>query len=390
MDEVYITDELYLRPAKQPNYLREKQALQELASRIAHEPAAVLPKFVELAMELTGGVSAGLSLYEPDPAPGIFRWTHLYGSLARFNGATTPRNNSPCGVTLDRCAPTVTRHSERAYDWIAEVNVALPEVLLVPLFVGGKTLGTLWIVADEISFFDREDVRLATELATFVGIALQMTRAEQALQQALEEQLTLTGEMGHRVKNLFALVDSMIRMAAKDGQTKEEYAKSLSARVHALASANSLVRRTFSDAIGAPDSTQLEDLIRVIVLPYESEEGAAQRFTIRGPDILCREQATNGIALIMHELATNAAKYGALSGDQGRVSIDWRIDGDSLLLDWWEQGGPHVTGTPTAKGFGSKLVETMATQQFRGRLERDWAASGLRASLVMALNTIAR
>ena len=124
----------------------------------------MLPRFVELAMELTEGVSAGFSLYEPEPAPGIFRWRHLHGSLAAFENATTPRNFSPCGVTLDQNRPVLARHAERFYSWISDAHIVVPEVLLVPLLVGdNETLGTLWIVSDEDGhFFDSGDVRVAS------------------------------------------------------------------------------------------------------------------------------------------------------------------------------------------------------------------------------------
>ena len=103
--DVFITHELYKRAPKKTDYLQEKLALQDLAARMADQPEEVLPRFVDLAMEMAGGVSAGLSLYEETPAPGVFRWQYLQGALSPFNGATTPRNFSPCGITLDQNAP---------------------------------------------------------------------------------------------------------------------------------------------------------------------------------------------------------------------------------------------------------------------------------------------
>ena len=128
---------------------------------MADRPDEVLPRFVDLALEMTGGVSAGLSLYEEHPAPGVFRWHCLRGELEPFNGATTPRDFSPCGVTLDRNAPVLSRQPECVYDWIAEANIIVPEVLLVPLYLGGAAaLGTLWIVSDREGHFDRGTTRL--------------------------------------------------------------------------------------------------------------------------------------------------------------------------------------------------------------------------------------
>ena len=221
----------------------------------------MLPRFVDLAMEMTGGVSAGLSLYEENPAPGVFRWQYLRGVLSPFNGATTPRNFSPCGITLDRNGPVLSVHPERVYSWIADANIVVPEVLLVPLYLGGTApLGTLWIVSDEKDHFDSGHARAMTELASFVGIALRMLRSEQRLQSALDEQEMLAKEMSHRVKNLFAMIGGMIHISARTSATKEEMAKMLSGRIIALSNAHALVRRSFavaSDEQKAPDLAAL-------------------------------------------------------------------------------------------------------------------------------------
>jgi len=245
--DLYITNELRRRRSPPADYLREKRAIQELAARMAERPEEVLPAFVELGMALTGGSSAGLSLLEPWPAPGIFRWRYLHGVLARFENATTPRNHSPCGITLDLDGAVLALHPERFYDWISDAGIVVPEVLLVPFYVGtAEPMGTLWIVSEHEGHFNGEHARVASELASFVGIAFKMLRTEQRLQDALTEQETLTKEMSHRVKNLFAVSDAMVRMALKSSASKEDMAQILMGRFHALASAHGLIRRSFS------------------------------------------------------------------------------------------------------------------------------------------------
>jgi hypothetical protein len=168
--DVYITHELDRRVPMKTDFLQEKLALQDLAARMVDLPEQVLPRFVDLALEMTGGVSAGLSLYEENPAPGIFRWRYLRGVLAPFENATTPRNFSPCGITLDRNRPVLSLHPERVYDWISNANIVVPEVLLVPLYLGGKEpLGTLWIVSDKEGHFDSGHARVTTELERLSG-----------------------------------------------------------------------------------------------------------------------------------------------------------------------------------------------------------------------------
>jgi two-component sensor histidine kinase len=389
--DVFITDELARRAPKKVDYLQEKLALQDLAARMADEPEAVLPRFVDLAMEMTGGVSAGLSLYEENPFPGVFRWQYLRGSLAPFTGATTPRNFSPCGVTLDQNAPVLSLHPERVYSWIADANIVVPEVLLVPLYLGGTVpLGTLWIVSDKEGHFDSGHARAMTELATFVGIALRMLKSEQSLQRALEEQETVAREMSHRVKNLFAMIDALIRISGKGVTSADEMTKLLSGRLQALSSAHALVRRSFSPVGQLPHSSDLKALIRAIVAPHERPDAdGASRFSVSGPTIECGEHATNGIALIFHELTTNAAKYGALTADKGAVDVSWWRQDDMLVMHWLECGGPQIEAAPAKSGFGSALAQATIVRQFGGTLDCDWRRSGLAVTVTLPIERLA-
>ncbi len=378
--DVFITEELDRRTPKKADYLREKRALQDLAARMADRPDEVLPRFVDLALEMTGGVSAGLSIYEEHPAPGVFRWQYLRGELEPFNGATTPRDFNPCGVTLDRNAPVLSCHPERVYDWIAEANIVVPEVLLVPLYLGGEApLGTLWIVSDREGHFDRGHARAMTELAMFVGIALRMARSEQRLHQALDAQQLLAREMVHRVNNLFLVVEGMIRTAARESSTTDELAEKLSGRLYASARAHALVRANFGPERSAPEQTELSQIINAIVEPYETPDNP--RFSIVGPPTSCAERAINGIALVFHELATNALKYGALKADAGHVSIAWPRQNGQLDLRWIEQGGPPVDALPVTEGFGSTLVERTVTRSFGGTLAYEWRRDGMAVTI---------
>ncbi len=389
MPDVFITEQLDRRNPGKIDLLREKRALQEIAALMADDPAQVLPKFVSLAMEMAEGVSAGLSLLEENPAPGVFRWHHLTGTLARFTGATTPRNFSPCGIVLDMDAPVLTAYSERGYDWIAACDVTLPEVLLVPLHIDRKEpTGTLWIVSDKDEHFHREHARATTELASFVAIALRMLRTEQKLQAALDEQVILTREMTHRVKNLFAMTDGMIRLTAKSATTPKEMSTLLSGRMRAMAHAHALVRREFSEEGVSAPSSSLRDLIEKIAQPHEdlSPEGA-RRFSIEGPELRCGERASNAIALIFHEMATNAAKYGALKVEDGRVSVVWRLREGNLEFEWKERHGPPIENAVQSHGFGSELVRRMVGQH-DGNVEYDWQRAGLVANISFPIAAI--
>lgn len=139
---------------------------------------------------------------------------------------------------------------------------------LVPLYIGRtEPLGTLWIVADRIGHFHCGHGATLQELAGFIGIALKMVRSEQELQQALEQQELLTSEMSHRLKNLFTIVDGMIRISARSTDNKDDLVALLSGRLHALAAAHSLVRPSYSDVQGA--ASNLAELLSIVTEPHE-------------------------------------------------------------------------------------------------------------------------
>lgn len=383
---VFITDELARRIPRPPDYKREKDALRDLLAQMASEPEYVLPRFVALAMELIGGSSAGISLFEPEPAPGVFRWRYLHGALAAFENATTPRNDSPCGVTLDRNAPVLAAHPELAYDWIAEFNLVIPEVLLVPIYVGTeRPFGTLWIVAEEVGHFRQEDARLARELAEFIGTALRMLEAEAQLREALREQELMAREMSHRVKNVFALVQSMVRLSAKGTDSAEVLADAVSGRLVAMAAAHGLVRRGQAGA----GSTTLETILAAILKPYAAD-GSEQkaRIQLTGPSLVCGEAAASGLALILHELATNAAKYGALASEAGRLNIEWTTGSENLTLNWRETGCSLKGKKVPSSGFGTNLIDRTTKVQFAGSFERQWLPEGVLCTITLPLQKL--
>jgi len=215
-----------------------------------------------------------------------------------------------------------------------------------------------------------------------------MLRSEQKLQQALLEQETLAREMGHRIKNLFAIAEGMVRITARSAESKEEMAKTLTGRFHALACAHSLVRRSFSSG-EETRVTDLATLLRTIVEPHEKPGlGTASKFSISGPDVSCGPHAINGIALVFHELATNAAKYGALTGDDGHVTVGWDKVENDVVFRWVEKGGPGIASTPQVSGFGSKLLQDTVLRQFGGQFDHDWRPSGLAITLSLPVNAL--
>ena len=382
VSKVYITDELDTRLRGQVDLNREKLAVRDIARQMANNPTQVLPTLVDLAIELCGAVAGGISMYEK--ADEVFRWHHLRGTLERFTGATTPRDYSPCGITLDNKSPILVQSPERVYSWLVDAGVSLPECLLVPLYVGeAEPLGTLWIVSEEIGHFNDGHASTMQELAGFTGIAVQMIQSEERLRASLEEQETLTREMGHRVKNLFTIADGMIRLSARTSSSKEQMAEALSGRLHALAGANALVRRTFSATGQSANASNLSEIIAAVLKPYNH---AATK--LLGPVLQIGEHATNTIALVFHEMATNAAKYGALSAEAGTVTVEWSIKAGQLTLEWKEAGGPAITAEPDPAGFGTSLVTNTITRH-GGTIANIWLREGLQVNIDLPLASLA-
>jgi two-component sensor histidine kinase len=371
--EVFITEALTSRPISAPNYLAEKIAIQELAAEMVDRPAEVLPRLVEIAIDMCSASSAGISVLEPETQQ--FRWFALSGLLSRFEGQRTPRYDSPCGVCLDLSKPVLMAHPERAYRWIRDAGIAVPEVLLVPLAVkDGTALGTLWIVANKDAQFDSGHARAMTELASFAGLALKMIQTEARLTAALRQQELLTGEMAHRVKNLFTVVNAMVRMTGRSVQTPGEMVTALTGRLHALSIAHGLVRRTFVDDV--LETTDLRELIETILKPHNGNR------VLQGPSRSLGQHAANDLALVLHELATNATKYGALS-QAGQVAVGWAIANSTMKIDWVETGGPVVQGAPSRRGFGTTLAESTLAGRLRGTIEYHWRPEGLHVAMAV-------
>jgi two-component sensor histidine kinase len=365
---------LLKRKPTAPDYLKEKLAMQDIARRMADNPAEVLPALVKQAMEICGADSAGISVLDGD----VFRWLGLHGTLAAFEGATTPRTFSPCGVCLDQATPILMKNPERTYDWIRDANIVVPEVLLVPLTVKGESLGTLWIVAREGQQFDSGHSRVMMELATFTGIALQMVQADDRLKKALEAQETLAKELNHRVKNLFAVTGSLVEMTSANTGTKDEMVDALRGRLRALSEAHGLMLGAFGGASGNR-GVSLSALLDALLRPFG-------RVQPEGPAIALGDRATGNLALVIHELATNAAKYGALSIQGGSLAVTWDVTDGNLVVDWRETGGPAAP-PPTKQGFGSALIEgTIAG--LGGTLDYDWSARGLVLRIAVPLDAL--
>lgn len=206
--------------------------------------------------------------------------------------------------------------------------------------------------------------------------------------QAEEAQQLLMRELNHRVKNLFSITAGMIKMTARHANDVEEMSSSLTGRVIALARAHELISSSITSGHSHETPSSLHSLIEVVLEPYI--EGRPGVLDLAGPPVELGPTSTTGFALILHELATNAAKYGALSAATGKLQVAWDVEGDELTLDWKETGGPKVAGPPKQTGFGSRLAQLSATGQLGGGIEHLWQQGGVEVRLTAAAGHIAQ
>ncbi len=214
------------------------------------------------------------------------------------------------------------------------------------------------------------------------GIFLDVTGRKQAE----EGHELLAGEMSHRVKNLLAIATGLTHISSRSSKTIEEMAKGLTERLTALGRAHDLVR-PLSGRDGK--AALLGDLLSVLLAPYDDQGAFAGRIRIAVPRMGVGEGTATTLAMVIHELATNSVKHGALSVDCGTLDISSTTDERDVVIIWAEAGGPAIHETPEMRGFGSKMISRSLAQHFSGSLSYDWQSTGLVCTLRMRKDRLA-
>ena len=483
------TAELARRSSRPPDYAAEAEALIALAQVMATSPDRVLQRLADTALTLCRAHSAGLSLLEEGDQKSNFHWRAIAGQWAPHINGGTPRNFGPCGTVLDQDVAMICSHPELDFPYWAPIKPVLEEGLLIPFYVKGEAVGTIWVVAHDTSCrFDAEDLRVMTSLGTFAAAAYQTLLSLNATQRIAsivessddaiiskdlngvitswnngaerifgylaeevvgkpvtilippdrhdeeptilerirrgeqvehyetvrmrkhgsrvdisltispiknvegkiigaskiarditerkrsEAQITiLAREAEHRANNVLATVQATVHLTQAD--TPEGLKQAIEGRIQALANVHRLfVKSRWQGA-------ELHSLVREELAAYS--QGRETRVQIDGPNVLLEPNAAQAIAVALHELATNAAKYGALSVPDGHVRVEWSHEQNGrLALRWTETGGPPVE-PPTRRGFGTRVMENMVRGQLKGELRLDWRAQGLACEIVL-------
>ncbi|MEN3791330.1 HWE histidine kinase domain-containing protein [Fulvimarina sp. MAC3] len=245
----------------------------------------------------------------------------------------------------------------------------------------GIPIGTICVFDIKPRTLDAHQKRTLMLLARQARTQLELRRSlierEQALSDAskleekhrlsLRRQSEIAREMSHRMKNSLAMVQAIVSQTLRQSRDIDTLQEAIMTRLSALARAQDVLLDQ------GVENVDIRNAVEMALGPHRSGEG---RFEISGPSIMLDAQETLGLSLGLHELATNAAKYGALSNADGRVKVTWSQKDGRFTFSWQEWGGPPVE-QPVRSGFGSKLVKRVVASYFGGTADLDFAPSGL-------------
>jgi two-component sensor histidine kinase len=204
-----------------------------------------------------------------------------------------------------------------------------------------------------------------------------LTRDTTRRKQAAERQDMLIAELDHRVKNVLARVAVVAMHTRQSNRTIDEFVKALDGRLRSMAAAHALLSRSRWCGVG------LTDLFRRQLAPYTTDANTV----ISGPDVMLTPAETQALAMVIHELVTNAAKYGALSSPDGNVSVTWDVpsaDSKILTITWREVGGPPVAG-PVQSSYGSTLVRDLIPHELDGVVDLTFPTEGACCKIAIPL-----
>ena len=203
------------------------------------------------------------------------------------------------------------------------------------------------------------------------------TEAEKRLQAEVAERDLEIRRLNHSMKNQFAVIASMVMMTGRRAVDTDSMSFAIRGRIQALSTAHDVIRS---------ESNTIKGLFSALLAPQVS--GECERLMIDGPAFSPGPVAMTDLAMIVHELATNASRHGALSAAEGRVSVGWRVGEDSVQFEWFESGGLSIGSAPEQCGLGLKLIDQIVRLQFKGSHETEWPEQGYRIQFSIPVESL--
>jgi len=312
----------------------------------------------------------------------------------------TPLSHSFCQHVVVRGEPLIVfdAHSdERVQGNLAIRDLGVTAYLGIPLMTAdGQALGSFCAIDTKPRQWTDEQVSIMSDLASAVQSEIGLRLALKEADRVSKERDLLIGELNHRVKNLFSMISGMIGVTARHSPSPEAMAISLRGRISALATAHNLVRPAISGIVGSEAGINFHEVATIILAPHDR----IGSIDIDGPLFMLDSQSGARISLVLHELATNAAKYGALSERGGALSLSWTLNEETLNIVWIEtvarkpdQSKPDSADQTRATtlqpgGFGARLIDGAIISQMGGSITRDWPKTGLEVRISIPRNRI--
>jgi PAS domain S-box-containing protein len=203
-----------------------------------------------------------------------------------------------------------------------------------------------------------------------------------------EQNEILSRELSHRIKNIFAVIGGLVGLSVRRHPEAKGYARELQARIGSLGRAHEFVRPHSEQSAPYIAASTLHAMLRDLFAAYPALSDG--RMVISGDDVDIDDRGATPIALVFHELATNAAKYGALSSASGEVSIVSTVNEGAVDCVWSERNGPALIGKPSHRGFGSQLAELSIVQQLGGTINHSWEPEGLTVHITVPAGRLTR
>ncbi|MBE3636616.1 sensor histidine kinase [Mangrovicoccus algicola] len=294
----------------------------------------------------------------------------------------TPLSHSFCQYVVTSDRPLAVEDARNHP--LLETNGAVADLNVVA-YLGlpvhgpdGQVLGSFCAIDDRPRNWTERELKVLEDICAIV-------ESEIRLRQEVAQRQLLVGELNHRVKNLFSVVSGMIGMTARSAENTAEMSQTLRGRINALARAHDLIRPVVTQQTEGRADVSLQALVVTLLEPHLMRQD--DHITVTGPTLSLGAGGATNLALVLHEFATNAAKYGALSVAEGRLDVTWSEHGGRLMLDWAETCTPGIE-KPTGTGFGSRLVEMTVRGHFRGTMETEWRDDGLRHRLLLPMGRV--
>jgi PAS domain S-box-containing protein len=389
--------------------LKQKRPIRGMEA-IAHRPDGTRVPFIaypsplfDASGNLTGAVNTLVDITERHEAEQRVR-----DSEARYRGIAAIVESSEDAVLTKDLNGIITSWNQgagRLFGYAAEEVIGKPVTVLIPAERLDEEPNILARIRRGERIEHYETVRQRKD-GSFVDISLtvspvrnqqgvivgasKIARDITARTRAEQQQRLLLREMDHRVKNLFALASGVVALSARSATTVQELSSAVRDRLAALARAHALTLPVTSEGgKRIEQSTTLHALIRTILLPYEGRtDGDKPRVAFSGPDIRLVGSLVTTFALLLHEFATNAAKYGALSTPAGHIDIVCAEADGQFILTWLERGGPRIGDHADGEGFGTMLARATVRDQLQGEILRDWKPEGLTIRLSVAKDRV--